>query len=160
MSRWQNIGEVYIPPVANSGFSENVMIRKKKELMKETAPVQPKAEPEYNSEATTLLEFKQVIQVGILRTRTNEKMLIEKDEVVIGKEVGNVDFLIDDNSAVSRRHASIRKSDNGYCLFDLNSLNHTFVDEQPITEPVPLMKDMKFRIADEEFVFLVESNMK
>jgi diguanylate cyclase (GGDEF)-like protein len=53
-------------------------------------------------------------------------MLIESDELVIGRD-SDADLMLPDNS-VSRRHAIIRRTDEGFEIEDLGSTNGTFVD--------------------------------
>ncbi|WP_182865885.1 GGDEF domain-containing protein [Rhodopirellula sp. JC639] len=52
-------------------------------------------------------------------------LLIEKDELLIGRESGS-DLLLRDTS-VSRQHAVIRRTESGFELEDLDSTNGTFV---------------------------------
>ena len=50
------------------------------------------------------------------------------------------------------KHARIYQRDCNFWLEDLNSLNHTFVNDKVISEPVKLIPGMKFRLSlDEEF---------
>ena len=55
-------------------------------------------------------------------------VLIEADELMIGREA-NSDLVLPDNS-VSRQHAVIRQTDQGYEIQDLGSTNGTFVGGQ------------------------------
>ena len=62
------------------------------------------------------------------------------------------DYVIKDNPMISRKHARIYQRDCNFWLEDLNSLNHTFVNDKVISEPVKLIPGMKFRLSlDEEF---------
>jgi diguanylate cyclase (GGDEF)-like protein len=58
-------------------------------------------------------------------------MLIEKDELTIGRDARS-DLMLPDNS-VSRQHALIRRTDQGFELEDLGSTNGTFVGGQGVT---------------------------
>ena len=61
-------------------------------------------------------------------------------------------MIIKDNPMISRRHARIYQINCEFWLEDLKSLNHTFVNDKVISEPVKLIPGMKFRLSlDEEF---------
>jgi pSer/pThr/pTyr-binding forkhead associated (FHA) protein len=49
------------------------------------------------------------------------------DDLVIGREPGSGGAVLSDPS-VSRRHAVVRKSQDGYVIYDLGSSNGTIVD--------------------------------
>lgn len=61
-------------------------------------------------------------------------LLIESDELVIGRDAG-ADLMLPDNS-VSRRHAVIRRTGEGFEIKDLDSTNGTFVAGEQITKAV------------------------
>ena len=58
-------------------------------------------------------------------------LLIEKDELMIGREAGS-DLMLSDTS-VSRQHAIIRRTEAGFELEDLGSTNGTFVGGRQVT---------------------------
>ena len=58
-------------------------------------------------------------------------LLIETDELVIGRDSG-ADLVLPDNS-VSRRHAVIRRTENGFEIKDLGSTNGTYVGGQLVS---------------------------
>ncbi|QDV83239.1 Response regulator PleD [Stieleria magnilauensis] len=58
-------------------------------------------------------------------------LLIEKDELTIGREAGS-DLMLSDTS-VSRQHAVIRRTEAGFELEDLGSTNGTFIGGRPVT---------------------------
>jgi ABC-type multidrug transport system ATPase subunit/pSer/pThr/pTyr-binding forkhead associated (FHA) protein len=68
-----------------------------------------------------------------------ERIPLAKEVIRLGRDP-EMDVAIDASSAVvSRRHAEIRRQPQGqYVLFDLGSFNGTLVNEQRITQPVPL----------------------
>ena len=59
-------------------------------------------------------------------------LLIETDELVIGREAG-ADLMLPDNS-VSRKHAVIRRTEEGFEIEDLGSTNGTFIGGQQISQ--------------------------
>lgn len=58
-------------------------------------------------------------------------LLIESDKLVIGRESG-CDLILPDNS-VSRQHATIRRTPDGFEIVDLESTNGTFVGGQQVS---------------------------
>ncbi len=76
--------------------------------------------------------------VGVLRPEKGfaapEPILIENEELVIGRQEGLALSLADD--WVSRRHARIRRDGDEFILEDLASSNGTYVDGVPIVSCV------------------------
>lgn len=158
---WQSIldgDQLWIPPIEESGFKENVIIR---------SPIDPVSYEEEEDEKTVLLRnendddektvlLDEIISFGhIFRKRTGEETKIGRDTFVIGK-ANNCDLVISNNVTISRCHAQIRKTAGKYFLKDLGSSNHTYVGEKQIQEEVLLEDGMAFRLSDEEFVFRLE----
>jgi DNA-binding response OmpR family regulator len=69
-----------------------------------------------------------------------QRWLIDSDRVVIGREVGAVDLLIVERQ-VSRRHAMIERTDQGFVLKDLSSKNGTFLNGKELREQPALLQD-------------------
>lgn len=95
---------------------------------------------------------------SIVRTRTGEKILIDKPLFCIGKSANGVDYQVTDNSSVSRRHAYIVKVNGLYYLRDNKSTNHTYIDGKMIKSgtDVSLTDGTIFKLADEEFTFMAK----
>ena len=74
---------------------------------------------------------------------------------VLRKAYGSVYGFIDDNPAISRKHAKIVLNDNKFYIVDLNSTNHVYVDGKaiPADTPIPIIDGTKIRLADELFTF-------
>lgn len=91
----------------------------------------------------------------LIRKRTNEKILINRDIFKLGKDADYVDYCIKDNPTVSRNHADIVKKADGYYVIDKGSLNHTFVNGRRIDpqQYVRLEKGDLLQAADEVFEF-------
>ncbi len=76
---------------------------------------------------------------------------INEDAMLIGRETA-ANLCIADAS-VSRRHSKIEKTDSGFVIADLESLNGTFVNDVPIKTRL-LEHGDRVRIGDSQFLFL------
>lgn len=109
---------------------------------------------------TTVLGVAPVVSqpVGhLVRAKTGEKIAINKPAFRIGKEKSYVDYFIGDNTAISRSHADIIMRNGNYYIIDLNSTNHTFVNETIVesgTENLIKAGD-KIRLGNEVFDFIM-----
>lgn len=94
----------------------------------------------------------------IIRKRTGEKVLINRDRFRLGKDASRVDYHVKDNPAVSRNHADIVRKPDGFYLTDKGSLNHTFVDGRKLgaDEYRKLENGCLIQLADEVFEFIAE----
>jgi Nif-specific regulatory protein len=72
--------------------------------------------------------------------------------VVIGRETAATLCIAD--GSVSRRHSQIDKEDGKFVLFDLDSLNGTFINDVPVKRRV-LQHGDRIRIGDSQFLFLM-----
>ncbi len=90
----------------------------------------------------------------LLRVGTGERIEITKAVFTIGKEEG-ADYQVLDNSAISRKHASIIFRDNEYRIKDLDSTNHTFVNRRLIRSPeeIRLEPGASVLLANEMFLY-------
>ena len=93
----------------------------------------------------------------LIRTKNNERIMIDKPVFRIGKEKSFVDYFISDNTAISRGHANIITKDGEYFVQDLNSTNHTYVDGQMIQSnlEVKIAHGTKIKLANEDFEFRI-----
>ncbi len=141
---WKNKNEITVPKNYAKGFREQIIIRKPVE------PVRKQTSQSYNGEDATVFVTQQAESSAyIKRLKTGEEVKVDKDRFVIGK-LSEADYIIADNPTVSRRHAEILYTGDGYYLIDMNSSNHVFVDGNPITKPVKLTNHMVFRLSDDE----------
>lgn len=93
----------------------------------------------------------------LIRTKYNERILIDKPVFKIGKEKSYVDYFISDNTAISRSHANIIENGSNYFIIDTNSTNHTFVNGSMIQSNMetPIKPGDKIKLANEEFEFRI-----
>lgn len=95
------------------------------------------------------------VQPFIVRKRTRERIVINRNLFKLGKDASCVDYCIKDNPAVSRNHADIVRKQDGFYLVDKGSLNHTFVNGKKLAadEYRKLENGCLIQLADEVFEF-------
>lgn len=93
----------------------------------------------------------------LLCCRTGVRTQIAQPVFRIGKSCTAADLCVDDNPAVSRRHAEIRVRDGACFLIDQNSTNHTYVNgEELAPQAERLLTDgCAVRFANEEFIYQI-----
>lgn len=176
MKGWKNREDVVIPPVEYKGFTEDVIIRKRIEPLPGAGrkaredqgtdcaaarrggslPAGTEKEEAYTGEdATTMLERPLKWRAYIRRVNTGEEAEIVRSPFVMGKSA-ECDYVVRDNTTVSRRHARIVTTGEGYMLEDLGSSNHTFIENIQINGPEKLKDRTQFQLSDEDFQFLLE----
>ena len=110
---------------------------------------------------TTVLDVSQIRKADtgayLIREKNNEKIYLNKLRFRIGKEKSYVDYFIADNTAISRSHADIITSGNEFYIVDMNSTNHTFVNNEMIASgsEVRLTNGDNIRLANETFTFKI-----
>lgn len=155
---WKEAGEVFIPPLKKKGFGKDIIIRKRIEPAGERqVPVREEQCAYTGSEPTVFAAH--VPRAYIKRLRDGRTTELAGRETVIGKERDS-DCVITDNPTVSRHHARITASADGYYLEDLGSSNHTYIDGSEIKKPVRLAGGMCFLLSDEEFQFMLEAGQE
>lgn len=110
----------------------------------------------YTESETTVLNMGQTVTQprGILYfVGTQESVTIDKDEFRIGKNGEMSDYVIRNNTSVSRQHAVIQRSNGQFYVTDLGSTNGTFVNDKRISGTVQLQDGDNIRYADEISVF-------
>jgi phosphoserine phosphatase RsbU/P len=80
---------------------------------------------------------------------------LNADKMVLGREDG-CDIVIP-NNAVSRKHATISRSNGQYVLEDLKSRNRTFVNNKEISTPHTLKNEDRIKICDFLYRFYDET---
>ncbi len=94
----------------------------------------------------------------LIREKTSEKIEIDSDEFLIGKDEYQCNYAVPDNRAVSRLHAKILTKGYNHYIYDNKSTNGTFVDGRriaPETE-VEIFDKTQIRFANEDFTFYIE----
>lgn len=75
-----------------------------------------------------------------------QRWLIDNDCVVIGREADLVNLLLPERQ-VSRKHAKIERTPNGFVLTDLDSKNGTFLNGRQVREPQVLQDGDEIQVA-------------
>lgn len=96
---------------------------------------------------------------SLTRRRNGQRIALTKAVSHIGKESSFADLYIGDNPAISSAHADIVLSDGIYYIRDMNSLNHTYVNQTMImpNRLVPLYSGDVIKMANEDFDFVIGS---
>lgn len=98
---------------------------------------------------------KKMTRAGLIRKKDGQKSFITSAEYRIGQNPELVDLAITDNKAVSRRHAVIRWTAEGYMIYDLKSANGTFVNGERLEGVGRLLADKdEIMVADERYEFI------
>ena len=90
-----------------------------------------------------------------VRTRTGERINLDKAEFKIGHKVSDVDYVVSDNSAISRVHCVITKR-NGVCFIrDNHSTNGTYINGDRLNDGEErfLTNNAFVILGNEEFVY-------
>jgi len=116
-------------------------------------------ENDSETEETALLVENQtnVHYPTLFRVLTEETIVINKPVYRLGKEKSYVDYFVTNNIAVSRSHADIITRGAKYFIKDLNSKNHTYINNQEMAPhyEVEIQNGDKIRLGNEEFIFNV-----
>ncbi len=99
-----------------------------------------------------------VVQVHypkLVRVQTGEEIAINKQVFRLGKEKSCVDYFVSGNVAVSRSHADMVTRGNKVFVKDLNSRNHTYINNQLLAAQceTEIYSGDTLKLANEEFTF-------
>lgn len=91
----------------------------------------------------------------LYRISNDESIPINKPVYRLGKEKSYVDYFVTNNAAVSRSHADLVLRGNKCFVMDLNSKNHTYINDEmiPANCEVELHDGDRLRLGNEEFIF-------
>lgn len=99
----------------------------------------------------TDLDIQTMLNVGTTGKPSQVVFAVNKEEVVIGR-VGECDVVLN-HITVSRKHASIKKTPDGYVVMDLKSANGLRVNDKDVTEAV-LKDDDEIQIGNYTLRFI------
>lgn len=104
---------------------------------------------------TTLLQ-EEVVSAILVRRKTQETINVSKNVFRIGKLPGECDYVISDNSVISKRHASIYRKESIYFVGDDGSKNHTYVNGvMVLSNQIELHNGDVLKLANEDFEFYI-----
>ena len=114
------------------------------------------AADDQETEGTMLLQEESTDSYPTLfRVLTEETVSVNKPVFRLGKERSYVDYFVSNNGAVSRSHADIITRGKKYFVIDLNSKNHTYINNEMI--PVQCETEIRdgdmLKLGNEEFIF-------
>lgn len=111
---------------------------------------------ESQDEGTVVLRNSGSLQSAyLIRSSNKEKIWIDAQEFLVGKDKNRVNYCIGDNPSISRCHARIRRQGAEYYLSDMKSTNFTFLNSRvlEVGEEVALADGDMIRFSNEEFIF-------
>lgn len=104
-------------------------------------------------EGTTLLQSS--ISAFLIRKKTGDTVTINRDMFRIGKDLSS-DYVIADNNAISRKHATVYRSGSVFYISDDGSKNHTYVNGMIIIDgQAELHNGDIVKLANDEFEFFI-----
>lgn len=113
------------------------------------------------NEGTTILNaepvMQQVVNAYLYHMADGTSIAIDAYEYVLGKDYQGVNYRIDNNAAVSRRHAMITRKYDDYFIEDLNSTNGVCVNGAKLAPGYKqvLSNNDEITLADEKFIFMM-----
>jgi len=89
--------------------------------------------------------------------KDDEDIFIDKDDFIIGRLTGYVDYVLM-NNAVGKLHAQLTYKNDTCYVKDLNSVNGTFINNKRIesNKDFELKSNDKLQLANSEFIFINE----
>lgn len=116
-----------------------------------------KIKSENNIDSEGKAEKNAVIYAKLIRLDTMREIPIPNVIFRIGKNVGDIDYVIENNTSISRHHADIMRKGNEFFILDNNSTNHTYVNDKQAMpgEYVPIKSGDIIRLSDVSFRFEV-----
>lgn len=132
--------------------SANVKRRQKGIMKRKKAENKKNFEIDYD--ATVAVSTK-IPTAYLVHKNSGERVLIAKSYFALGSKAEGSDYQITGNPAVSRKHAAIVNENGVFFLQDLESMNHSYVNDHqlPSGEKSVLRDRDVIRLANEEFVF-------
>jgi pSer/pThr/pTyr-binding forkhead associated (FHA) protein len=91
----------------------------------------------------------------LVRSSNQERIAINKEELVIGRERKRVDYCISDNTSISRMHAKLVVRNGQTYLVDMNAANGTFLNGSKAApyQEMALKDGDKITLAAEDFTY-------
>ncbi len=123
---------------------------------KKSSIFEVRTQKDSHSEAEDRTVIAKKVELGFALSRqAGHKIPLNKDIIIIGRQEGVADILIDENASVGRQHAKLIKIDSSYAVKDLKSINGTYVNDKKVApdQPIALMDGDVLIVSDERFTF-------
>lgn len=93
------------------------------------------------------------MKIVSMNTPERVEIVVNKDEIVVGKKRGSVDVLIEFNKMISRQHCKIARRNKDVYIIDLESVNGTYLNQKRLDplRPVQIKKGDMIRLANMDF---------
>ncbi|MBQ7014077.1 MAG: FHA domain-containing protein [Oscillospiraceae bacterium] len=147
-------------PPGNTGYGVPQSLKKTPEPV-QTFPQTPQ-QNQYGQTAgygaaTTVLRAPASSCGVLIRTKNGERIALNKSLIRIGRDRNDLDYCVNDNTAIGHLHANILRRGEDFFIVDLNSKNHTFINGMMIQGGVEikLFNGDKIRLANENFEFSI-----
>ena len=103
------------------------------------------------------IEKTAVLTPSLIRRKDNMVIKVVGTEFTIGKNPELVNYCISDNLTVSRTHAKIINRNGQFYIVDMNSKNHTYVNDAmiPSNVEVQIGNGAKIRFSNDEYQFVM-----
>lgn len=111
----------------------------------------PEPEPEPDGSNTVILDGRYLL---VLRDRSNPERIFRyplDNPVIVGRNNDMVQIPVDYNLTVSGQHCEFYKRNNRFFIRDLNSANHTYLDERMINGESEIISGNIVRLGEVEF---------
>lgn len=125
-----------------------------------TKPIDdPQTMTVYGGETEVLLEENKKFEI-VLTDRSNPEIRynITCDEAVMGRNKDISDIAIENEKSISQRHCKIFVRRSSVYISDLDSLNHTYVDGEMISDETEIVSGSELRLGRK--IFTVEISEK
>lgn len=90
----------------------------------------------------------------MVRQKTGQTVVLNKNQFVVGKSQTLADYCITGNQTISRKHAMLFEDNGAWYVDDLNSLNGTCVNGTKVVpgQAVRLKSGDEITLSDESFI--------
>lgn len=98
-----------------------------------------------------------IVYAKLIRLDTRQEIPISNVIFRIGQNIEGIDYVIENNTSISRHHADIMRKGTEFYILDNNSTNHTYVNNQQAMpgEFVKIKGGDRIRLSDVDFLFEV-----
>ncbi|WP_294188565.1 FHA domain-containing protein [uncultured Clostridium sp.] len=105
------------------------------------------------SNIVNTVKEKKIIKIVAMNAPKYFEIVIDRDEIIIGKKAEVVDAVIQFNKMISRKHCKVTRNNGDYYITDEGSANGTYVNRKRIlpNQPCKINRGDIIRLADSDF---------